>query len=125
MSVSRFYSLALGKFKNFSARTDGLIAQGDTTPDVALNSLLYANNSSNVVITDFDNGEEGQVLCLINVGSNLSFLKGTEFKYSYGERSTTDYFLHYGFVPKSNFFDCINIAVFNSYVAKVLKLSQI
>ena len=78
MSVSRFYSLALGRFKNFSAKTDGLIAQGDTTPDVALNSLLYANNSSVVVITDFDNGEEGQLIHLINLGSNLSLQKGAE-----------------------------------------------
>ena len=78
MSVSRFYSLALGKFRNFSAKTDGLIAEGDTTPDVALNSLLYANNSSTVVITDFDNGEEGQLIHVINLGSSLSFLKGAE-----------------------------------------------
>ena len=79
MSVSRFYSLALGKFRNFQAKTDGLIAEGDTTPDVALNSLLYANNSSTYVISDFDNGEEGQIIHLINLGSGLSFLKGAEF----------------------------------------------
>ena len=78
MSVSRFYSLALGKFKNFSAKTDGLIAEGDTTPDVALYSLLYANNSSAVVVTDFDNGEEGQIIHLINLGSSLSFQRGAE-----------------------------------------------
>ena len=78
MSVSRFYSLALGKFKNFTARTDGLIAEADTTPDVALYSLLYVNNSSTIVVTDFDNGEEGQIIHLINLGSSLSFLRGTE-----------------------------------------------
>ncbi len=58
------------------------------------------------------------------VKASKNFLKGTEFIYSYGERSTKDYFLHYGFVPKFHFFDCLNIAVFNSNVAKVLKLSK-
>ncbi len=72
---SRFYSLALGKYNNFKARTDGLIAEADTTPDVSMYSLLYANNSSNVAITDFDNGSEGQIIYIINVGSDLSFSK--------------------------------------------------
>ena len=74
---SRFYSLALGKLNNFYARTDGLIAEADTTPDVSMYSLLYANNSSNVAITDFDNGSEGQILHIINVGSDLSFARST------------------------------------------------
>jgi len=81
MSVSRFYSLALGKFRNFQVRTDGLIAQADTTPDVSLNSLLYANNSSTVVISYFDNGEEGQLIKLFNLGSNLAFA-GAQLKLS-------------------------------------------
>jgi hypothetical protein len=74
---SRFYSLAIGKLNNFKARTDGLIAEADTTPDVSLYSLLYANNSSNVAITDFDNGSEGQIIYVINVGSDLSFAKSS------------------------------------------------
>jgi hypothetical protein len=74
---SRFYSLALGKLNNFKARTDGLIAEADTTPDVSMYSLLYANNSSNVSITDFDNGSEGQILYIINVGSDLSFTRSS------------------------------------------------
>jgi len=74
---SRFYSLALGKLNNFHARTDGLIAEADTTPDVSMYSLLYANNSSNISITDFDNGSEGQILYIINVGSDLSFTRST------------------------------------------------
>ena len=74
---SRFYSLALGKLDNFKARTDGLIAQADTTPDVSMYSLLYANNSANVSITDFDNGSEGQIVCIINVGSDLSFTRSS------------------------------------------------
>ena len=74
---SRFYSLALGKLDNFKARTDGLIAQADTTPDVSMYSLLYANNSANVSITDFDNGSEGQIIYVINVGSDLSFTQSS------------------------------------------------
>lgn len=77
-NVSRFYSLALGKYKNFNARTDGLISEGATTPDVALWSLLYANNSSTYVITNLTNGCEGQIVQLINLGSSLSF-NGSNF----------------------------------------------
>lgn len=74
---SRFYSLALGKYNNFQARTDGLIAEADTAPDVSMYSLLYANNSSNVVIKGFSNGAEGQVIVVINVGSDLSFAQSS------------------------------------------------
>lgn len=74
---SRFYSLALGKLDNFKARTDGLIGQADTTPDVSMYSLLYANNSANISITDFDNGSEGQIIYIINVGSDLSFTRSS------------------------------------------------
>ncbi len=77
-NVSRFYSLALGKFRNFNARTDGLISESLATPDVALWSLLYANNSSTVVITNLTNGCEGQIVQLINLGSSLSF-NGSNF----------------------------------------------
>jgi hypothetical protein len=73
--------LALGKFRNFNAKTDGLIAEADSSPDVSLNSLLYANNSSTVVIQHFDNGEEGQIVHLINLGSDLSF-NGAQLKLS-------------------------------------------
>ena len=72
-NVSRFYSLALGKYKNFQARTDGLIGEGSATPDVSQYSLLYANNSSTTVITNLTNGCEGQLVQLINLGSSLSF----------------------------------------------------
>lgn len=77
-NVSRFYSLALGKFRNFQARTDGLIGQGNLTPDVSQWSLLYANNSSTYVITNLTNGTEGQLIQLINIGSTLSF-NGSNF----------------------------------------------
>ena len=77
-NVSRFYSLALGKYRNFNARTDGLIGESSTTPDVSQHSLLYANNSSTVVITNLTNGCEGQIVQLINLNSSLSF-SGTNF----------------------------------------------
>jgi hypothetical protein len=74
---SRFHGLALGKYNNFKARTDGLITEADTTPDVSLYSLLYANNSSNVSITDFDEGAEGQIIYVVNLGSDLSFTRSS------------------------------------------------
>ncbi len=77
-NVSRFYSLALGKYRNFQTRTDGLIGEGNATPDVSQYSLLYANNSSTVVVTNLTNGCEGQIVQLINLGSSLSF-NGSNF----------------------------------------------
>lgn len=77
-NVSRFYSLALGKYRNFQSRTDGLIGEGALTPDVSQWSLLYANNSSTYVITNLTNGCEGQIVQLINIGSTLSF-NGSNF----------------------------------------------
>jgi hypothetical protein len=74
---SRFHGLALGKYNNFYARTDGLIAESDAAPDVSMYSLLYANNSATTVVKDFSNGAEGQIVCVINVGSDLSFARGT------------------------------------------------
>ena len=69
---SRFFGLALGRYDNFNARTDGLIAAADTTPDVSLYSLLY--NSSANTITTFDNPSEGQIVSVINlVAEPLAF----------------------------------------------------
>lgn len=48
------YGRALGTCNNFFARTDGLSAVGDTTPDVTNVGLLYTNNSSATAITYFD-----------------------------------------------------------------------
>ena len=78
-NVSRFYSLALGKYKNFQAKTDGLVNEALATPDVSLNSLIYTNNSSTIVITNLTNGCEGQLVTIINVGSDLSF-NGSNFQ---------------------------------------------
>ena len=48
------YGRALGRMNNFYARTDGLAAVGDTTPDVTDIGLLYTNNTSNTSISYFD-----------------------------------------------------------------------
>lgn len=64
---TRFYSLALGKEKNFQARTDGLIGIADATPSVDLYSLLY--NSSANTITNFDDSAEGQLIHVHNLVS--------------------------------------------------------
>lgn len=78
MSVSRFYSLALGKFRNFQVRTDGLISAGDTTPDVSIYSLLYADTAGNLNLTYLDNGEEGQIVHLINKGAGEVQFSGAQ-----------------------------------------------
>ena len=48
------YGSAIGKQNNFFAKTDGLIAEGDTTPDVTNGTLFYTNNTTTTVITYFD-----------------------------------------------------------------------
>jgi len=78
MSVTRFHSLALGKYKNFNARTDGLISVGDTTPDVSIYSLLYADTAGDLNITYFDNPEEGQIVQLINLGAGEVEFSGAQ-----------------------------------------------
>lgn len=78
--VSRFYSLALGREKNFNARTDGLIAAADTTPDVSLYSLLY--NSSTNTISYFHNAVEGQIIHVINLVDEQLLFSGAQMKVS-------------------------------------------
>lgn len=52
------YGLAYGRQNNFytiwQGKTDGLFAQGDTSPDVTKGYLFYSNNSGATTITDFD-----------------------------------------------------------------------
>ena len=54
MGDSRFTSIAYGKYNNFAARTDGLFAESDTTPDVTNGCLFYSSNTSSTTITHFD-----------------------------------------------------------------------
>lgn len=48
------YGFARGPMNNFFVRTDNLFTSGDATPDVTLGNLWYTNNTSALVITDFD-----------------------------------------------------------------------
>ena len=77
---SRFFGLALGRYDNFNARTDGLIGLGDTTPSVELWSLLYANTNGNLNITYFDNPSEGQIVYLMNLGAGEVQFSGNQMK---------------------------------------------
>jgi hypothetical protein len=78
MGISRFYSIAFGREKNFNARTDGLISAGDTTPDVSLYSLLYANTAGMLNVSYFDNAQEGQLVHLINLGAGIVNIAGAQ-----------------------------------------------
>ena len=62
---TRFHTFSLGKFQNFSARTDGLIGTADVTPTVGLYSLLYSNSAN--TIEYFDDGAEGQLVKVVNL----------------------------------------------------------
>lgn len=46
--------VARGPYANFFTRTDNLLPQADTTPDVTLGNLFWTNNSGSTVITDFE-----------------------------------------------------------------------
>lgn len=60
MGDTRFsHGLAFGKVNSFAfngavSGTAGLIAEGDTTPDVTNGNLFYTNNTSTTVLTYFD-----------------------------------------------------------------------
>ena len=56
------YGTSLGRYGNFSARTDGLFTSGDTTPDVSLGTLFYTNNTSATAITYFDGIQQGGLI---------------------------------------------------------------
>lgn len=100
------YGLAYGRMNNFTtgvagqkgylAGTDGLLAQGDTTPDVTNGFLFYTNNSGATTITDFElshpsvgNGNfaplfEGKAIKIMFLDSNTTvsgsrlYLAGTD-----------------------------------------------
>ncbi len=75
---SRFHSLALGRFNNFQARTDGLITDADTTPSVGLYSLLYSGSTN--TLSYFDDGSEGQIVKVINLVSEQMLFSGAQMK---------------------------------------------
>lgn len=72
------YGFALGRFANFQAKTEGLFAESDATPDVTIGSLFYSNNTSNTTITAFDitdpanptGTQEGKVIHVVFLDSS-------------------------------------------------------
>ena len=67
---TRFFTLALGKYDNFTHTTEGLIAAGDGTPSVSEYSLLWADSAGPLTISYFDDATEGQVVIVGNIGSS-------------------------------------------------------
>ena len=77
---------ALGFVNNFNYRGDtaNLFAQGDTTPDVTLGGLFYANNTQDTVITHFDLQDyanraanyEGKVITVIFLDNSSRLANG-------------------------------------------------
>lgn len=72
------YGFALGPYKNFQATSANCFTSGDATPDVALGSLFYTVNTSATAITDFDNGEEGQIIHIIMLDTMTTITNGAE-----------------------------------------------
>jgi len=71
---TRFWGLALGPYANFKVTSSNLIATGDTTPSVEGISLLYNVTGGELTkLANFDNGAEGQMLILVNVGTQLTW----------------------------------------------------
>ena len=72
---SRFWGLALGPYDNYQVKSSNLISitagAADTTPSVAGISILYSNTGGSYRITQFDDGAEGQLLILVNEGSQM------------------------------------------------------
>lgn len=76
------YGLSLGRYGNFQARTDGLLGNTDTTPDVSDGSLFYADVGNTASITYFDgrlsggvNGvEEGKLIKVLFLGTGTTLV---------------------------------------------------
>jgi len=79
---SRFFGLALGKYDNFRSVSSGVIAAGDTNPDVSKISLLYAQTGGTLTLDNFDNGAEGQILVLVNCGTQIRYATSGYLKVS-------------------------------------------
>jgi hypothetical protein len=94
MSETRIrYGLAYGRMNNFYtgvagqkgylAGTDGLLAQGNTAPDVSLGYLFYTNNSGATTITDF------QVYVGNQGGNQAPMFEGKAIKILFLDTNTT------------------------------------
>jgi hypothetical protein len=71
---TRFYGLALGKEKNFSVATDGLLAEAATGTSVATKSLFYTNNTTSTILSNLYDGVEGQIVTLVMLDSNTTIV---------------------------------------------------
>lgn len=61
-----------------SGRTDGLISTADSSPSVAIYSLLYSDTAGASTIQHFDDGEEGQIIYLFNINDGaITFSSGS------------------------------------------------
>ena len=79
MSATRQkYATALGPYGNFYARSDNCFAQSDSNPSVKLGSLFYTINTTATAITDFDDGEEGQLITIIMLDGYTSISESAE-----------------------------------------------
>ena len=78
MAATRFpNAFAFGRYNNFKAGTDSLISSAETAPDVRISSFVQIDNASATDISNFNNGEEGQVI-VVNMLDDLStVLDGT------------------------------------------------
>ncbi len=74
---TRFYGIALGKEKNFSAETDGLIST-NTAPSVSTKSLFWLENPTTATsISDFADGSEGQIITVVALDTGTTLSNGT------------------------------------------------
>jgi len=69
---------------------------------------LCNHNENGIISTDY-NMEQKQFICY----ASIDYTAGEEFKIFYGHRSSTDYFIHGGFVPSSHTDDfyCLELGI--------------
>lgn len=92
------YGLAYGNYGNFQARTDGLFSNTDTTPDVSLGYLWYADVGNTASITYFDglltggvNGvEEGKEIKVLFLGTGTTLVDSAILNLAGGHNWTPD-----------------------------------
>lgn len=92
------YGLSRGQVGNFSARTDGLLGNTDTTPDVSLGNLFYADVGNTASITYFDGVlpggasgvEEGKEIKVIFLGTGTTLVDSAVLSLAGGVDYTPD-----------------------------------
>jgi len=71
------YGNATGHISNLTATS---FADGDTTPSIANGRVFKVNYSSSTTITDFDDGYNGQIICLAFTNANVTVQDGGNFQ---------------------------------------------